>query len=570
MSSPIFVSLDFPAGLLEFRGNTFIHKDRIKSSFPGCRWDGARKIWIAPYRQQSVEDISKLLSGISFELVGFDQEQPKTNSLPVAAVPDDALSVGQIRANIQTALRAAIGSVRVYGVISNFKYNAARGNAFFDLVETTNGVSASPSLGCAVFEGIVLERLIENLKGIVTDYSELDNLEVLVEGEITVTARNFISLNVRNFDASYTITRIRSAREITNQRLKDEGLFELQKGLRLPMLPTRIGVITSKVGTVIHDFIQGLSEANYEFSLTWVPTSVQGEGAESAIIQAIRLLAKDESLDAIAIFRGGGSAVDLGVFNSYNIAREICLCKKPILCAIGHKEDECSAQDVSYRALPLPNALGKYFSERVRDVREGYSGSLQAINREITRIVNQRDTQLNRIWIETSSYVRELLGGCSNYLDGYRSNLGQMLSKYIQVRELEVNKRANQVTNLGIRALGLQHRKIDELSTKVLGLGKFINSMKDKEVSQLTQEIIRRANSNIENSNHRVDLLSTIVNQSSPEVQLRRGYAIVRKANNKLPEIRAAQLAKGESLEIQFFDGIIESTVVGKRDGKKE
>ena len=141
----------------------------------------------------------------------------------------------------------------------------------------------------------------------------------------------------------------------------------------LVFLPRRLGILTSGGGTVINDFRASLEKAEFGFELFWRSVRVQGVDACEDILAGLSELLKLKRIDAILIFRGGGSKAELAVFNNYDIARAICLSPVPVISAIGHQEDQSSAQDVSFRALGVPKDVGRFFADAVVGYRDNIS-----------------------------------------------------------------------------------------------------------------------------------------------------------------------------------------------------
>ena len=105
--------------------------------------------------------------------------------------------------------------------------------------------------------------------------------------------------------------------EDRKKRLKAKGLFEKEKKKTLPFLPSKIGVITSPTGSVIHDIINRIKDRFFVAIDVW-PTSVQGAEAADTIIQAIKgfnNMPQADQPQLIIIARGGGSTEDLMAFN---------------------------------------------------------------------------------------------------------------------------------------------------------------------------------------------------------------------------------------------------------------
>jgi exodeoxyribonuclease VII large subunit len=341
-----------------------------------------------------------------------------------------------------------------------------------------------------------------------------------------------ISLTVVGIVAEYTLAKLKAQRDITNERLKKEGLFDKNKHKELPFLPTKLGIITSPTGTVINDFRNSLDKAKYGFELYWHKTSVQGAEARSGLIRAITSLDKIDSLDAILIFRGGGSVADLSIFNDYDVAKAICECRKPVIAAIGHQEDQCSVQDVSFLSLGVPKDIGHYFAEIViakrialaqfaGEIRYGYSNIISVSQ----QVVVERAMSINALG-------RSIL-----------RNQGEI------IRRLSVAiPRQSQI----LRKKSFQNFLKTALPISALAQQSWV--MQQKEMARLSNIFSRWTSRLLEEKERAVSSLEKLFIGISPEVQLKRGFVLVRKLGSERPTAKGGDLRDGESVVLQFHD----------------
>src|SRR6185369_10641899 len=152
------------------------------------------------------------------------------------------------------------------------------------------------------------------------------------------------------------------------------GLFDKGHKLRLPLLPQRIGIVTSPVGSVIRDILHVLARRHPSIPIMIAPVHVQGSSAAAEIVEAIRLfnvgakqLAKD--VDVIILARGGGSIEDLWAFNEEIVAHAIYRSKIPIVSAIGHETDFTIADLVADLRAPTPSAAAELVAPAAQELR---------------------------------------------------------------------------------------------------------------------------------------------------------------------------------------------------------
>ena len=204
-------------------------------------------------------------------------------------------------------------------------------------------------------------------------------------------------------------------------QLLEEGLFDSEHKKSLPMLPRRIGVVTSHEGAAIRDILRTITLKYENADILIYPAVVQGEGAHKTVIEGIKYLDAKEDVDVIIIGRGGGSIEDLWAFNEEELARAIFAADTPIISAVGHESDFTISDFVADVRAATPtaaadmcvpskadwmnwvgeqkinlNRAAKQMIERKRDKAELMKNALLRFN-PINQIQQQRQTVDNKM-----------------------------------------------------------------------------------------------------------------------------------------------------------------------------
>ncbi|MFA6364892.1 MAG: exodeoxyribonuclease VII large subunit [Candidatus Paceibacterota bacterium] len=153
---------------------------------------------------------------------------------------------------------------------------------------------------------------------------------------------------------------LKKAYDELKKKLESEGLFAVERKRALPELPHRIGVVTSREGAVIHDFINNLGHFGFEVSL--VDSRVEGQQAVTPLLQAIRTL-KKKDIEALVVIRGGGSFESLQAFNNEMLVRELVNFPVPVIAGIGHDKDVPLAALVADYMVSTPTAAAHLLNE---------------------------------------------------------------------------------------------------------------------------------------------------------------------------------------------------------------
>ena len=186
-----------------------------------------------------------------------------------------------------------------------------------------------------------------------------DGLHVTVRGSVSVyEARGEYQIYVEHVEP-VGLGALQLAFEQLKKRLDDEGLFDPARKKPLPMLPRRIGLITSPRGAAVRDVVRILRRRFPNLHLILYPVRVQGEGAADEIVDAIKYFNRKQLADVIILARGGGSLEDLWAFNEEIVARAIAACTIPIITGVGHETDFTIADFVADVRASTPSAAAE-------------------------------------------------------------------------------------------------------------------------------------------------------------------------------------------------------------------
>ncbi|MBN2487090.1 MAG: exodeoxyribonuclease VII large subunit [Bacteroidales bacterium] len=172
-----------------------------------------------------------------------------------------------------------------------------------------------------------------------------------------------LSLNVLDIEPTYTVGEIAIRRQKIIEKLRSEGVLEMNQGLDIAYIPNRIAVISSKTAAGYEDFFDQLTNNpnKFKFYLKLFPAIMQGNEAENSIIRQLDIIFGNvEKFDAVVIIRGGGAQADLECFNSYWLAYNIAQFPLPVLTGIGHEQDDSVVDMVAHTRLKTPTAVAEY------------------------------------------------------------------------------------------------------------------------------------------------------------------------------------------------------------------
>jgi exodeoxyribonuclease VII large subunit len=142
-------------------------------------------------------------------------------------------------------------------------------------------------------------------------------------------------------------------------RLEAEGLFRPERKRPLPLLPRKVGIVTSSSGAALRDILQITRRRHPGQDVVVAPARVQGQGAAAEVVRALRRLAGHPGVDVIIVGRGGGSQEDLDAFNDEALVRAVAACPVPVVSAVGHETDFTLVDFAADQRAPTPSAAAE-------------------------------------------------------------------------------------------------------------------------------------------------------------------------------------------------------------------
>jgi exodeoxyribonuclease VII large subunit len=247
-------------------------------------------------------------------------------------------TVSELTQSIKFVLESAFDNISVEGEISNFKSHVS-GHWYFNLKDE-NAV-----INCTMWRG--LNNYVF--------FTPQDGMKIIVNGRLTVyPPRGSYQIDVRSMKPAGE-GELQAAFERLKQKLKAEGLFDVERKRAIPFFPAKIGIVTAIDGAAIRDMIS-VAERRFPLAeLIIAPTKVQGSGAAEDIVDSLNKLNKIKDIDVIILARGGGSIEDLWAFNEEIVARAIYKSRIPVITGIGHEVDFTIADFVSDLRAPTPS-----------------------------------------------------------------------------------------------------------------------------------------------------------------------------------------------------------------------
>ncbi len=311
-----------------------------------------------------------------------------------ASVPtvQNSVTVRQLCEVVDQTISALFpDEVWVRGAISGLK-RSANGHVYFDLIDPDD-TQSSAVLPIALFANNK-QRVNAILKKSGGGVKMTDGIEIQIRGRLTYYPRQSrLQLIMSLIDPAFTLGQLSANHDRVLAALRAEGLLTTNRSLTRPVLPLRIGLVTSAGSAAEADFLHELESSIHPFEVTTLDARVQGDEAVGSIIKALAK-AQEFRVDAIALVRGGGARTDLIAFDDEAVARAIATARLPVIVGIGHEVDRSIADDVAHESAKTPTACARFFIDCVDHFQSRVNAAAGGIARAAAQNLTGADTAL--------------------------------------------------------------------------------------------------------------------------------------------------------------------------------
>lgn len=305
-------------------------------------------------------------------------------------------SLSELCQNIEEVLAEEFAST--YWVRAEVASLSVRGHCYMELVEkaSTKNIAAKVRATCW-----------QQIYGILSPYFEAETgqklsvgMQVLLEVEVSFHAVYGLSLNIVGIDPTFTLGDMARQRQETIQRLKDDGVMDMQSSLEIPSLPRRIAVISSADAAGYGDFCHQLenNSGGVQFRTQLFAAIMQGEQSAKSIIQSLQQIADEiDKWDIVVIVRGGGASTDLRNFDDYELASHCAQFPLPIIAGIGHTRDISIVDMVVHSSVKTPTAAAEWLINAMQQQADRIAELYTRLQRAIQHTINQQHIRIEQL-----------------------------------------------------------------------------------------------------------------------------------------------------------------------------
>ena len=323
---------------------------------------------------------------------------------------------------------------------------------------------------------------------------------------------------VTDIDPNYTLGDMARKRQEIIRQLQEEGVFDLNKQIPMPLLPQRIAVISAETAAGYGDFSNQLATNpdGFYFSPTLFPAVMQGERVEQSVIQALnRINESADEFDVVVIIRGGGATSDMSGFDTLLLAENVANFPLPIITGIGHERDESIIDMISHTRVKTPTAAAAF-------------------------LIDCMKTQLN-------------------HLEESQDAIIQYVNQRMQQAQLHLQLLTARIPAIARQTLSTQHQLLQQQQAAIIIAAPRILERHRQHLAIIASALKPQTERRLEQEQHRLELLAQRTHALDPVLLLNRGYSITLKDGHAMTD--ATTLHPGDKLETRLALGIVKSTV---------
>lgn len=470
------------------------------------------------------------------------------------------LSLSELNERIRETLENEFrSSVWITGEISELKENR-NGHCYLELIEKQGDeIVARARATIWSYTYRMLKPYFETTTGQFFG----QGIKILVQVSVEFHSAFGLSLNIKDIDPVYTVGDMAMQRKEIVRRLQDEGVFDMNKELQLPIVPQRIAVISSATAAGYQDFMNQLqnNENQFRFYTKLFDAVMQGAETVSSVINALdRVYRYEEFFDAVVIIRGGGATADLSSFDNYELAYHVTQFPLPVITGIGHEKDDTIIDMVAHTRLKTPTAVAEFLISGM----ERYFNRLKELESNIVQIVRSslqdKQSDLEKTASSLQYSVNAFIAGKQTGLNRKGNELHRHIKQYSHKKE---NKLVQLQHRIRSQVLLWYRDSFNEIGIMQKELKFATVGLFEKRMSQLTLsgKLLSSGTTKwLAAEKGRIHLNENTLRLTDPENVLKRGYTLTLKEGVIVKS--AKQLDVNEQIETRFADGKVKSKII--------
>jgi exodeoxyribonuclease VII large subunit len=474
---------------------------------------------------------------------------------------DHQLSLYQLQQQVKGSLEDAFSMpVWVKAEISEMTVNRS-GHCYLDLIETEPGTDTVIARCRATIWSYTF-RMLKPYFETTSGQAFTEGLKVLLQAKVEYHEVFGFSLNIRDIDPVYTMGDMARQRKEIIRKLQEDGVFEMNKELDLPLVPQRIAIISSPTAAGLQDFLDQLHNNTHQFVFytKLFPAVMQGAEAPRSIMNSLDLIFEyEEMFDAVVIIRGGGAQIDLACFDQYDLAFNVAQFPLPVITGIGHDKDDTVIDMVAHTRMKTPTAVAEFLISGALQ----FSQQLNELENHFIELVNEQ-LELNKDRLsdaadQLNQLVTQMIITQQNRLNIARIQLKSRTEIFLKGQQSELKQLTIGAKNKTNHFVSQQNHLLSQSGNKLNFVFREQMLKRKNQLNQLQYLIKIRSLETIRTEKKNLSSIQEKLRLIDPQNILKRGYSLTMLNGRIVKSVN--QLKEGDLLETRLSDGKIKSTV---------
>ena len=347
----------------------------------------------------------------------------------------------------------------------------------------------------ARMKGIIWANVFRNLKPYfekTTGYSLTAGIKVMMLVHVDFHEVYGMSLNIHDIDPAFTMGDIaRKKHEVIN-RLRSEGIIEMNKTIRMPSVIQRIAVISSETAAGYGDFLDTVQKNQHgiRFYTKLFPAIMQGEKAELSVIKAFdEVFDQTDIFDVVVLIRGGGSQLELDCFNSYELSFHITQFPIPVLTGIGHERDETVADIVANGSFKTPTAVADFIVNHTGCFLELLDNCAEQLVNITQKFLSGFRDAIHLKSLKLNMNAKEMLGANYNILENFQHLILKNAVFFKEKKSQEIERTEKIIKTNVFNRIQNEQRALGTINTDTLKVTRVFLKMLNQQLNNMDQNL---------------------------------------------------------------------------------
>lgn len=396
-----------------------------------------------------------------------------------------------------------------------------------------------------------------------TGQTLMAGLKVLVSVSIEFHEVYGLSLNIKDIDPNYTLGDMARKRQQVINQLIEEGIFDMNKELELPDIPSHIAIISSPTAAGYEDFLDHLhnNSGAFKFYTRLFEATMQGNNAVASIIEAFEYIYNfEDQFDVVVLIRGGGSQMDLSCFDEYELAMHIAQFPIPVLTGIGHEKDESVADMVAHTKLKTPTAVAGFLIERIDLVAHQLNDLEGVLLTAIKKLFDKQEQGLNQAYKLFRPLIRAKMERSTMKLNQIARDIKPLTNEVIDRQKFKLVQIAEHLQVSSRAVLKKENNRIQNLSASTSFYSRMNTSEEAHFLDEKAHQLKRIIQYRLEKESATIEWLEKNSQLVDPKNILKRGFSITLKNGKAIKN--ANEIDNEDLLETVFHTGKLISKAV--------